>query len=185
VGMPLGILKSAAMLTVTRGTSSHIEYADLVNMFASFFMGSLSRAMWIANQTTIKDLMSIVDHSGNRVFLPNSGITQATAPSILDRTTSNGMRYSAAGTLLGLPIRFTEKLPPLGTSGDLILIDPTQYGVATRQNLEIGVSEHFKFNQDLISYRFKIRNDGRPMWLAPYQSADSANTKYSPFVKIA
>lgn len=185
VGQPMGLLKSPATLTVSRSSSNHIVFADLVAMLAAFHQAHLKNAMWVGNQTIYTDLMAVVNGSGNYVFQPNNQITQATMPSLIDRTTSNGLKYAAQGTLLGLPIRFTEKLPALGTTGDLMLIDPTQYGVATRMGLEIGVSEHFQFNTDQITYRFKLRNDARPLWLGPYVSADSANTKFSPFVKIA
>lgn len=185
VGKPLGILKSPAILTVNRASTGHILYADLVNMLATFHQGYLTNAMWLGNQTIYSELITVVNSSGAPLFQPNNMITQAISPSLIDKTTSNGLKYAAQGTLLGLPIRFTEKLPALGTTGDLILIDPTQYGVATRMGLEIGVSEHFKFNTDQIAYRFKLRNDARPLWLGPYVSADSANTKFSPFVKIA
>jgi HK97 family phage major capsid protein len=95
------------------------------------------------------------------------------------------LKYKAMGTLLGLPIRFTEKVPALGTTGCLSLIDPTQYGTADRQGLEVGISEHFLFDTDQIAFRFKIRNDGQPLWLAPYTSADAAATKFSPFVQLS
>jgi HK97 family phage major capsid protein len=184
VGKPLGIRNCPALLTQSRNTGSHVKYEDLVNMLSKFHMARLKNAMWLANQTTFVDLISITNNAGNYVFQPNTQITQAVSPSLIGRTESNGLRYAAQGTLMGLPIRFTEKLPALGSAGDLMLIDPTQYGVATRQGLEVGISEHFAFDTDQIVYRFKIRNEGQPLWLGPYISADSANTKFSPFVQL-
>ena len=185
VGKPLGILKSAALLTIAnRANGNKIAWEDIAGMLALFHQSRIKNAMFIANQTTYTELLVMKNAAGNYVFNPNSSVTQATPLSLIDRTTSTGLKYAAQGTLAGFPIRFTEKLPTLGTSGDIMLIDPTQYGVATRMGLEIGVSEHFAFDTDQIAYRFKIRNEGQPLWSGPYISADSANTKFSPFIKL-
>lgn len=186
VGKPLGYFNSPALLTVTRDTSAHIKYEDLVAMLAVYHQSGLSNAMWVANQTTWTDLAAITNHAGSYVFQPNAMINQAMMLSIMNKTTNvPDLKYKAMGTLLGLPIRFTEKVPALGTTGCLSLIDPTQYGTADRQGLEVGISEHFLFDTDQIAFRFKIRNDGQPLWLAPYTSADAAATKFSPFVQLS
>ena len=186
VGKPLGYFNSPALLTVTRVAASRIKYDDLVAMLAAYHQSGLGDAMWVANQTTWTDLAAIKDNAGAYVFQPNAMINQAMMLSIMGKTqTVPDLKYKAMGTLLGLPIRFTEKVPALGTTGCLSLINPTQYGVADRQGLEVGISEHFLFDTDQIAFRFKIRNDGQPLWLGPYVSADSANTKFSPFVQLS
>lgn len=186
VGKPLGIRNSPALVTVNRTTASRLRYEDLVNMLAVFHHSCLSNAMWISHQSCYSDLAAITDAAGTRVFQPNANVNQAMMLSILAKTGSApDLKYRAMGTLLGLPIRFTEKVPALGTTGCLMLVDPTQYGVAERQGLEVGISEHFLFDTDQIAFRFKIRNDGQPLWLGPYVSADASAAKWSPFVQVS
>jgi HK97 family phage major capsid protein len=185
VGKPLGYLNAPALLTVTRDTSAHIKIEDLLAMIAAMHQGSWGNAMWVAHQSTLPDLSIITDHSGARAFQPNSSVTQAMMLAIMAQSNSKltDMKFKAAGTLLGMPIRFTEKVPALGTTGCLSLIDPEQYGVATRMGLEVGISEHFYFDTDQIAFRFKVRNDGQPLWLGPYK--DMTGASYSPFVQLS
>jgi len=84
--------------------------------------------------------------------------------------------------LLGFPLYFSEKVPTLGSTGDLSLVAPSQFGVARREGLEMGVSEHFYFSTDLIAYRGKLRHDMKPLWRSYYQQADGSSTKVAPFV---
>lgn len=186
VGKPLGVLNSPALLSVTRDTASHIKYEDLIGMIAVMHASSWKKSMWLAHQSTYTDIAAISTHAGANTyaFQPNSSITQAMELAIMAQTKSTlpDMKFQAAGTLLGRPIYFTEKLPALGTTGCLLLVDPTQYGVATRMGLEVGISEHFLFDTDQIAFRFKIRNDGQPLWLSYY--TDPTSTKYSPFVQV-
>ncbi len=185
VGKPLGILNAPALISVTRVAASRIKYDDLIAMTAQFHHSCLGNAMWVAHQSTYTDLGSIKDNTGAYVFQPNAMINQAMMLAIMAKTTTvPDLKFKAMGTLLGFPIRFTEKVPALGTTGCLTLIDPTQYGVADRQGLEVGISEHFLFDTDQVAFRFKIRNDAQPLWLAPYKSADASNTSYSPFIQL-
>src|SRR6202012_5184788 len=99
------------------------------------------------------------------------------------------MRASIAGQLLGFPVYFTEKLTTLGTTGDICLVCPYQYGDATKLRFEIGVSEHIFFLTDRIAYRTKARFTGRSLWPAPYTQADNptapgSGTQTSPFIVL-
>src|SRR5262249_42312350 len=47
--------------------------------------------------------------------------------------------------LLGRPAFPTEKLPAIGTKGDLMLIDPSFYVIGDRMQIEIAASEHVNF----------------------------------------
>ncbi len=187
VGKPLGVLNSPALLTQTRDTASHVKFEDLIGMISIMHGSSYKKSMWLAHQSTYTDLYAISTHAGANTyaFQPNSAVTQAMEAALIAQTKSTmpDMKFQAAGTLLGRPIFFTEKLPALGTTGCLLLVDPSQYGVATRMGLEVGISEHFLFDTDQIAFRFKIRNDGQPLWLSYY--TDPTSTKYSPFVQLS
>ena len=189
VGKPQGFFNSPAVLTQNRGTASHIEYEDLVGMWAKMFSMCWGGARWIANPTTIPELAAIKNHAGNYVYNPNALVVQSQAQSIRDGSTASREMTAPRGMLLGWPIYFSEKVPALGTKGDLSLVCPDQYGLAERAGLEVGVSEHFYFDTDRIAYRFKKRHDGRSLWRAPYIQADNtttpgSGTKVSPFVVL-
>ena len=56
-----------------------------------------------------------------------------------------GATKSPVWSLLGRPAFPSEKLPALGTKGDLMLLDPSLYVVGDRQQIEIAASEHVNF----------------------------------------
>ena len=185
VGAPQGIFSSLPLLTVTRKSASEILYEDISTMLSTLAPVCWSGAYWITNITTLPQLQSIKNLAGNYVYQPNSLIAQSMLPSIMSPGLQlNGAFFRAQGTLEGLPLFFTEKVPVLGNQGDLNLVHGKSYGIANREGLEIGLSEHFLFDTDQVIFRFKLRNDAKPLWRSYYQQADGANTKVSPFVQL-
>jgi hypothetical protein len=185
LGQPEGFFNSRATLGYDRGTASHIYYADLVNMQQLLHPMCWPGARWIAHITTLTELQAIQVSAGVYVYQPNALISQAMTPSITGNSSySAGDKvYRPMGQMLGWPVYFSEKVPTLGSTGDLSLVCPDQYGYARRAGLEVGVSEHFYFSTDRIAYRFKMRHDGRSLWRSSYLQADG--TQYvSPFVTL-
>ncbi len=66
--------------------------------------------------------------------------------------------------LLGLPIVFSEKCAPLGTKGDILLIDWSKYYVGLRKDVTIDRSVHSGWSTDEVSFRAITRVDGQPAW---------------------
>lgn len=170
VGEPLGIFNAPSLLTVTRTAATDVRYEDVIAMMSKLAPQSWGSPglRWVTNVTTFPKMANL--KSGTTfVYLPNSGISQGDAP---------------MGRLLGIPVEYTEKVPALGTQGDLNLLDFGCYGTASRAGLEVGISEHFLFDTDQVAFRFKLRNDGRPMWRKPFIQADGASTQIAPFVQL-
>lgn len=178
-GEPLGFRggTQSALATVTRNTASHIYYADLAGMLAKIHPSCYSGLRWIASPSTLADLASVQTSSSAFAYQPNSVITQSMLPSAMP----NNMN---AGLLMGYPLYLTEKVPPLGTAGDINLVCTRMYGEVIRSGVEIAVSEHRYFETDQIAYRWKMRHDGRPLWRSTIKAADGANTAYAPFAAI-
>jgi len=86
--------------------------------------------------------------------------------------------------LFGIPIVVTEKLPALGTLGDVLLMDLRHYLVGDRQMVEIAYSDHFKFQNNQSAWRFVARVDGQPWVRSAITLADASST-LSPFVGLA
>lgn len=198
-GKPQGFLNSAALISgggasggATRVTANKILYDDLAWMQSHFAAMCWGGGRWIAHLSTIPQISAIKDAAGLYVFQPNALITQAmrqTATPQGDPLERQEMLARPMGQLLGWPLYFSEKVPQLGTTGDISLVCPDQYGWARRQGLEIGVSEHFYFSTRKIAYRFVARHDGKSLWKGPYIDASNTATpssgwKSSPFVTL-
>lgn len=197
VAKPQGYFNAKAAITGgpatnKRGTSGHIEFEDIAWMVSHLATMCWQNSRFIANVTTLPDLLAIKNHAGNYVFQPNALVTQAMLASIMGGTKVDEAALTAApmGTLLGFPVYFSEKVPTLGNTGDLSLVCPYQYGDATRSGVEMGVSDQFYFSTDRIAYRVKMRHYGRSLWRAPYTQADNlttpaSGTQVSPFILLA
>ena len=97
---------------------------------------------------------------------------------------AGGLPNAPAGTLLGRPIVPIEQCQTLGTVGDIILADLSQYVIADKGGLESASSIHVRFVYDESVFRFVYRVDGQPIWNSALTPFLSANT-LSPFVALA
>ncbi|HUT09192.1 MAG TPA: phage major capsid protein [Thermoguttaceae bacterium] len=70
--------------------------------------------------------------------------------------------------ILTRPVVFTEKLPALGTLGDIILVDFSQYAIGIRQEMSVESSRHVGWQSDQTGYRCIIRIDGMPTWASAH-----------------
>lgn len=185
VGKPQGFWNSPALLTVSRGTASHIEYEDIVGMMAKLHPQCWQGARWLTHSSCLPDLVAIKNHAGNLVYQPNTQISQAMFPSVIGQSSYDRAAKIARpqGVLEGIPLYITEKVSALGTQGDLNLVCPSEYGMARREGLEVGLSEHFYFDTDRIAMRFKKRHDGKSLWRNSYTQLNGT-TKTSPFVQL-
>ena len=80
-------------------------------------------------------------------------------------------------------VAVTEKVPALGTKGDLSLIDPSFYVIGDRMSIEIAASEHVNFLKNQMTWRVVERVDGQP-WLDKPITLQDATTQVSPFVVL-
>jgi HK97 family phage major capsid protein len=164
VGKPLGVINAPATIWVPRAGASHFAFADAVNMLAQFLTQSWARGVWVMNQSVIPDLYQLVDANDNNIWLPNAA-------------------EKGPGTLLGIPIAFTEKTPTLGTQGDVLLCDFGYYVLGDREMPTIASSIHERFRRNQTTWRISERVDGQPWLDGPITLADGATT-VSPFVGL-
>jgi HK97 family phage major capsid protein len=180
-GQMLGYLNSPAVLLIARNTSSHIKYQDVFTMKTRFMAGAQSPC-WIVHPYALYDIETLVDPSGRFIYISGGTLLQGASPTM---PAPGSIQYKPAGYLLGWPIYTSEKVPQLGTQGDLSLIDRKCYWFGRRAGLEVGLSEHFLFDQDELAIRAKVRNDGKPGLLAPVYLADGSGTnQVSSFVVL-
>lgn len=181
VGQPLGLLNAPASLTVTRQTSSHFTFQDVVNMIGKLYwmMRNSKSLCWVIHQSVIPDLMRLNDESGGANFTGSLN-----AGRVLWIPFNEGLRdaipesagVQSIGTLAGWPVLVSEKMAPLGTQGDVGLFDLDKYALGERMDMEIMVSPHVKFLNNQMAWRIVWRGDGQPLLNKAVTLADGSQT---------
>jgi len=141
-GEPLGILNAASTVAVTTTTGGVFAEADALKMLARHKNLSGQRSVWITHYSVLPDFAAFSDSS----FVPLVDFTEG-----------------VSGTLLGLPLIYSEHMPQ-ADGDDVLLSDLGSYKFFQRGGVEIDFSEHAAFTSDKGTWRFKSRNDGFP-WL--------------------
>jgi len=177
VGMPLGIMNSPALVTVAAEVgqpANTILFENIVNMYSRMWGRSRPNSVWLINQDIEPQLFSMslaVGVGGIPVYLP-----------------ANGLSGSPYGSLLGRPVIPVEHASTLGTTGDIMLADLSQYLRIDKSGASGGIqaatSIHVKFLYDEHCFRFVWRVGGMPMWNNPLTPFKGANT-LSPYVVLA
>lgn len=177
VGKPLGILNAAATIAVTRSSATTFKFADAANMMARLYwlLRSGPSVAWVINPSVIPQVLQMADAANRPVFIPLSSGVQAPIPE------SAGVQ--SIGMLFGIPVLVSDKLPALGTKGDVMLADFSKYILGDRMELQIDVSPHVKFINNQMVWRVVWRGDAQP-WLNSYITHADGATTVSPFVVL-
>ena len=167
-GQPVGIMNSALPITVAKEasqTAATVNANNLVKMLARF-KGNMANAEWYLNPDVLPQL-PLMTVGNQPVFIPGGSFSNA-----------------PFGTLFGRPIVPLEFCETLGTKGDIILGDFSEYMIVQKGGMEVAESMHVKFLTDEMAYRFITRVDGQPMHNEPITPLKGSNT-LSPFVMLA
>jgi HK97 family phage major capsid protein len=173
VGEPLGFVSCPAAVTTTAVTgqgANTIIVDNLAAMFARMLPSSLGNSIWVASIDTFPQL----------ALMAVQGSIANSAPVWMN----NGVIGAPPISIYGRPVYFTEKLPSLGTTGDINFIDPNFYLVGDRQTIQASASPHFAFNVDKTAYKIIERLDARPWIQSAITPKNSGNT-LSPFVQLS
>lgn len=141
-GKPLGVLNAPCLIAVAAETgqdATSLVFENVIKMYAR--MWNKADAVWMANEDTFQQLASMslsVGTGGIPVWLPAGGVS--------------GRPYD---TLMGRPLIWTEHCQTLGTQGDILFADWTQYLVGQRAGAAGGMkfasSMHLKFDYDQVA----------------------------------
>lgn len=161
---PLGVLNAAntGANLVVRETTGSITYGDIVNMLANTKMDGETYT-FVAHQSVKPALMKLQDAAGNFIFI--QGNATAGVPS----------------RLAGFEIQFTSKTFPLGTQGDLALVDFSKYLIKDGSGIFIDISNQPKFQENKTIIKAFLNVDGKPWVTAPIKLEDGV-TEVSPYV---
>jgi len=161
--MPMGIINCNGKKSVARAGSNAIVIADIANMAAAMLPYSWASAIWACSPACLAQIMKLSN------YIVNIG------------EESPGL----AGILLGRPLYVTDKLPNLGTAGDLVFFDPSLYIVGQRTEVVIDVSDQQLFQTNQTQFRTWLRLDGVPQVSSPITMAGDGSTTVSPYVILA
>ena len=177
-GTPQGFINSPASVAVAKQTgqaAATIVWENIVGMYARMLPTSLASAVWVCAIDTFPELATMalsVGTGGGPVWIGNFAGGQGGAD-------------TPPMTILGRPVIFTEKVPALGTTGDISFVDFSYYLVGDRQQVEVMASEHAFFQNDQTAYRLIERVDGRPWLQSPLTPPNGSSNTLSPFVQLA
>lgn len=163
-GQPLGVINAGATISIAAQANPPAPatlYTDLVNMLEAFLPGA--NGVWLLNQRHLSDLLLMNGPAGTPSYLWGNAV--------------QGM----PGTLLGMPVFFTEKLPAPGSAGSIALVDWKYYLIGDRQATTIESSNAPRFIYDQTTWRAVHRVDGQP-WLSAPLTLQDGSTQVSPFV---
>jgi HK97 family phage major capsid protein len=161
-GQPLGVINAGATIVEGRFAANLIGIDDLADMVADFL--PTGKGVWMITQSAMSTIIQLTGPAGNPSY-----IWQANA------------RDGIPGMILGMPVIWTEKLPAMGTSGDIVLADWSYYLIGDRQATTVESTKFDRWRFDETSWRMVHRVDGQPWLSAPLTLQDGA-TQVSPFV---
>jgi len=172
-GQPLGILQSPALVQVAKQpgqAAGTVLKENIDNAWSRMWARSRKNAVWYINQDVepqLHQMGQVVGTAGLPVYVPAGGLSAA-----------------PYATLYGRPVILTEYNAALGTPGDILLADLSQYTKVDKGGIQAAQSMHVAFLTDENVFRVTYRVDGKPMWSTAITPYKGSLTK-SPFVALA
>lgn len=172
-GQLLGLMNSGALVTVAKEANqaaTTIVFQNIMKMWSRMYARSRANSAWFINQDIEPQLFGMsmaVGAAGVPVYMP-----------------ANGISASPYGTLFGRPVIPVEQAATLGTTGDIVLADLSQYLLIDKGSMKGDQSIHVRFIYGENTFRFTYRVNGQPIWKSPLTPFKGTNTQ-SPFVALA
>lgn len=165
----LGIMNSPALVTVakeTNQTAGTITVANLAKMRDRMPIGNRANAVWLVGEGVEPQLQTLLVGQTPAYMQPG------------------GLSNSPYATLYGRPVIPIEQCEPVGSKGDIVLADLSQYLLIEKGGTQIDTSIHVYFVEDETAFRFIQRNNGQPFDAEAYTPM-KGTLKRSPFVTLA
>lgn len=163
-GMPLGIMNSPSVITVTRAGAGLIQSTDLQNMTNRLWAPLWGNAVFLIDQSCLGEFDKLQIATGTAGVLDPSYKPAGSVP---------GQKYA---TYKNIPIIPVEYCAQKGTSGDVILTNWDEYMLIDKGGVQSAMSLHVAFLSDEAVFRFMYRVDGQPTWNAPLTPKSGGDT---------
>lgn len=149
VGMPMGIRKSPALLTIDAEqgqAADSVVYLNVLKMYSRCW--GKGRSTWIANHGLLPSLAQMnlsIGTGGVPVWMPSA-------------------REGEPATLFGRPVIFTEYASAPGDLGDLMLVNWFEVLEGSYEPIQGASSIHVRFVEHEQCFKYWLRNGGVPWW---------------------
>ena len=173
-GKPLGIMNGGGLVTVAKETdqvAKTIVFENITKMRAHLPARRRANAAWFVTQEAeaVLPLLNLsVGTGGVPVYLP-----------------AGGASATPFSTLLGMPVIPIEQASALGTVGDIVLADMSDYIAVAKGGIKTAQSIHVDFDKACTAFRFIKRVNGMPYTKNKLQSYSDTTFYTSPYVALA
>jgi HK97 family phage major capsid protein/HK97 family phage prohead protease len=168
-GVPLGITVAQGTITVPKidgQATGTIVAENIAAMWSRLPAPCRKRAVWIVNEDAEAQFETIAQTPGFAGMYFPAG--------------TGGNPYPL---IKGRPVVVAEQCPTLGTPGDIVLADLSQY-VIVEAPMRTALSLDVLFNSYQGVFRFTWRGNGAPLWAEPITPFNGGPTR-SPYVILA
>ena len=168
-GKPKGILAGTGLVTVAKETgqaAATLNKENLFKMYSRCYGANRPNAVWFINQEVETQLFQLT-LGDNGIFFP-----------------AGQFANQPYNTLFGRPVIPVENCAALGTVGDVVLADLSEYLMVEKGGMQMQSSIHVRFLYDEQVLKFTYRCDGQPTWNSPLTPYKGAST-LSPYVALA
>jgi len=168
--VPLGWMNAPCLVSIAKETNqaaATINVTNISKMWARLPARSKATAVWLINVDCEPQLDELALAVGTGGLQPRF------------------VNYGPSGilTMKGRPVIAVEYAETIGTKGDIVLVDLSQYRLIRKGGIEQARSMHVKFIEGEETFRAFYRVDGQPVpraAITPFKGTD----KISPFVSL-
>lgn len=184
-GKPQGVAQAnnQALIVIAKETgqaTKTIVLQNVAKMWYRLHARSRARAIWYVNQDVEQQLLQL----SLAVGTAGSSVVQGMGPIGGQLYIPAGVMGNATGLLFGRPVLAIEQAQTLGTQGDIILADMSQWSYIDKGPMQQATSMHVQFITDQMTFRWIYRVDGQPIWHTPLTPFNGTNTQ-SPYLVLA
>ena len=171
IGKPTGILTGGGVVTVAKESGQDadtIVWENIRSMYHRAINPSNGKHVWLVHPDAHEQLDSLkveVGTGGVPVYQPAA-------------------MTGAVPTLRGIPVISTDQCSALGTKGDIILADLSDYILPFKDGVQKDVSIHVQFLSAQNAFRFILRVNGRPKTTNTLKIKNSAKLR-GKYITIA
>lgn len=173
-GIPQGAMNAPAKVVVAAESAqgaATIVSTNIIKMWARLYAGCRPNAVWFINQDIEPQLAKMAiatgTSSGQLVYMPPTGLSN-----------------TVYATLQGRPVVPLEQCSTLGTEGDIMLADYTQFvGIKKASGMSQAVSIHLRFDYDETVFKWSLRMDAECAWQSALTPFKGTNTQ-SPIITL-
>jgi HK97 family phage major capsid protein len=183
-GKPQGLVNAACKIQIAKesGQAAKTICGDnVIKMLARFPVRSIFSpgAAWLYNQDCMPQLWKL---SARTTATEGASSTSDAMPLLIPAGVGfNTTRFPLLGGIPLIPVEYCETL---GTAGDLVLTDLSEYILTEKEAAEMASSMHVRFLEAEQTFRMMYRVDGQMGWksaITPFKGSNSI----SPVITLA